>query len=417
MNPAPRPAGPAAVPLTGTDWFLLGIDRSMRRRTGSGCVCHLVVVLERPLARADVGSEWLAWLGSLRLVAMPPFVLPRWEARGDPALVREVEAEGPDDLIPGLVGRMDPLRDACVQLTTARLADGRGALVLSWHHALLDARTAEALVASLGAASAVPALVPATVTPLAERLRMARGARDFVWDVSVGGLASPGGWSRAGVSRHRHMMLSAEEAAVVRRRAEAMGVGLIPSSLHAGAASWAVADLLRRRGVAGDLLVPVPQERRSGAIARVGNGISLLFFRVPVASQGAVEGLAKQALEQVRRMARDRVPLLMSTLLDLCRWLPIWLYLLIVALPTRGRLASFGFSDTGDSLSRLTHVGGAEVVDAFHLPANVHPPGLTFVFSQFRGQLQVCVGWAEGVVAADEVDGLVASLREALLGS
>jgi hypothetical protein len=380
-------------------------------------VCHLVVVLERPLAAADVGSEWLAWLGSLRLVAMPPFVLPRWETLGEPAPVHEVGAAGADDLIPGLVARLDPLRDPCVQLTTARLADGRGALVLSWHHALLDARTAEALVASLGGASEVPALVPAVVTPLAERLRLARGARDFVWDVSVGGLASPGGWSRAGVSRHRHMMLSAEEAAVVRRRAEAMGVGLIPSSLHAGAASWAVSELLRRRGVTGDLLVPVPQDRRSGAVAPVGNGISLLFFRVPAASQGAVEGLAKAALEQVRRMARDRVPLLMSTLLDLCRWLPIWLYLLIVALPTRGRLASFGFSDTGDSLSRLTRVGGAEVVDAFHLPANVHPPGLTFVFSQYRGQLQVCIGWAEGVVAADEVDGLATSLREALLGS
>ena len=214
MNPAPRPAGPRSVPLTGTDWFLLGIDRSMRRRTGSGCVCHLVVVLERPLAAADVGSEWLAWLGSLRLVAMPPFVLPRWEARGEPAAVHEVDAAGADDLIPGLVARLDPLRDPCVQLTTARLADGRGALVLSWHHALLDARTAEALVASLGGASEVPALVPAVVTPLAERLRLARGARDFVWDVSVGALASPGGWSRAGVSRHRHMMLSAEEAAV-----------------------------------------------------------------------------------------------------------------------------------------------------------------------------------------------------------
>ena len=78
---------PARVPLNGADWFLYLMDWRMRRRTGVGCVCHLVAELDADVtadleARLRALPRWL-WLARLRLRALPPLRTPAWEALGE----------------------------------------------------------------------------------------------------------------------------------------------------------------------------------------------------------------------------------------------------------------------------------------------------------------------------------------------
>ena len=82
----------------------------------------------------------------------------------------------------------------------------------------------------------------------------------------------------------------------------------------------------------------------------------------------------------------------------------------------KGGAATFGFSDTGESLGRLTTAFGRRVVAALHLPANLHPPGFTVITSRVRGRLQVTVGWLDGTLTDDEIAAFERALRAELLG-
>lgn len=115
-------------------------------------------------------------------------------------------------------------------------------------------------------------------------------------------------------------------------------------------------------------------------------------------------------------MLRGGMPAAMTTLLDLCCWLPAWLYGPIVRLPTRGRLATLGVSDTGDSLNQLAVLFDRPVVDAWHVPANLYPPGITFVFTRFRGAIDATIRWRAELLDGAEEALLVSELRRELLG-
>ena len=79
-------------------------------------------------------------------------------------------------------------------------------------------------------------------------------------------------------------------------------------------------------------------------------------------------------------------------------------------------MASFFYSDTGDSLQDFDVVFGQPVSSAIHYPPNMYPPGMTFVFSRFQGALQLTFGYMEPDLDAAEVELLLTSVRSVLLG-
>lgn len=419
-------ADPAALPqrvlLNGADWFLYLMDWRMRRRFGSGCVCHLVAELGGDI-RAELPERlralprWM-WMSRLRLRSMPPLRRPAWEAIGEPWSGPDALGDLADEvaLLERLANRLDVEREAPVRVSTARVGD-KPVVVLSWHHALLDARGAEALMAELGGTQRVlRPCVPAPVSTAMQTLWSAKKARDFIYEVSTGHVA----WVDAAATGHTdhflRVRLTGDELAAIDRQAEKVGAAVLRSALHVSAATRAVAGLLTDRGVTtGDLLVPAPQEQRT-ARGDVGNGLSLLFYRVPRTAVPDLAALVAHATQQVRGMLRGGLPAAMTTLLDFCVWLPTWMYGPIVSFPTRGRLATFGVSDTGGSLGQLRTWQGVAVDDAWHVPANLFPPGLTFVFTRFRGTQDIVVRWRADRLTQAEVDTLVGRLRADLLG-
>jgi hypothetical protein len=413
---------PGRVALGGADWFLYVMDLGMRRRTGAGCVCHLVaevaVDVDAVRACARAAPRWM-WMVRLRLRAAPPVVRPCWETSGE-ASDGVVDLGGLADdaaLLAALPSRLDVEVAPAVRLSWARLgAEGRSVVVLTWHHGLLDARAAERLLAEVGGHPAVMPDLPAPAEGLWARIWRAKQARDFIHGVSTGPVAWLHERSSGGAHRFLRLRFGPDDVARIDRRAEQVGAALLRSALHVGAATRAVAAVLQQRGVqTGDLLVPAPQDQRRGR-GPVGNGLSLLFYRVPRDVAADLPALVRHAIEQARGMLRSGMPGAMTTLLDLCCWLPAWMYGPIVRLPTRGRVATLGVSDTGDSLGQLVALFGASVTDAWHVPANLHPPGVTFVFTRFRGSIDAVLRWHSDVLDDGEVALLVEHLKGDLLG-
>ena len=121
-------------------------------------------------------------------------------------------------------------------------------------------------------------------------------------------------------------------------------------------------------------------------------------------------------LGQLKAIVRDGVQPAYAVLMQMCRRLPLRAYFLVVRAPTLGRIATFGFSDTGATLSSIEQFAGVPIARARHFPANIHPPGFTVVSTRYRGRLQICTSYLEGAVTAQEYERYEAHLRADLTG-
>jgi hypothetical protein len=404
---------PSEVPLNGADYLLLAFDRAMTRGTDHGNVCHLVLELDGPLGRDALAEAanvpWLRWLASLRFRPLHRFRPAHWVA-GEPTEVPITQRtlERFSDLPSRFAHSLDLTREAPIGLELVH-AEGRSAVVLRWHHAMFDARGAELALTHLvdGADLDQDVLLgkPTTLAPLTTRLWAAKAARDFIWRRSLGSVSFLGP-SRAPRGAQLHFRrLCFDEAQTARIEARARQVGGLMGRASFGLAVTASAISNARVDLGGDeLLVPVPQDRRKRSAKGpvLGNQLNLLFYRLRRSTLHQPEQVCRDLVEQMREMMRQRLHETYPTLLDFCRLVPLHVLHGIVRLPTRGRMASFGFSDTGESLATLDGIAGVRVRDIAHYPANMHPPGITVVFTRFRGRLSVSVSWLDGCLNADE---------------
>lgn len=415
---------PVSVALTGADYLLLAFDRAMQRGTQHGNVCHLLLQLDSPLSADDLRDHlddhpFVAWLASLRFTPLQWWKPARWVVDNDapPLRIDEHRLDSIEELPSRFIHNLDVEREPLVSFMLVHVGD-RSAIVLRWHHALLDGRGAELLITALSTGLVDRETVTGTemvpTTPLTERMWEAKAARDFVWKQSTGSVAfyAPPRAPKGAQIRVRRLVLDEAQTEEADRRS---GHALMRSAWNLAISAAAVSAA--RPDAKGDyLLVPVPQDRRTrGARGPIlANQLNLLFYRIRRDSLGDIGQAVKALTEQTRSIMRARLHQTYPVLLDLCRYVPLGVLNTIIRVPTWGRMATFGFSDVGDSLSELETLAGRRLVDIVHYPANMHPPGITVVFSRFRGRLSICVATLDGTISESETDIVMAKLRESL---
>lgn len=424
---------PASVPVSGSDWFMLAMDRARRARVGHGNLCHLVIRLDvhvgaRALQAAVDALPLAGWLAALRVERSSPVALPRWStgarARSLPVRAHVISAwDGQPEAL--FADVLDASHEAPVTLDLLEGPDGTSAVVLSWHHALMDARGAELLARMLAGGLAADEVIPwvpprgAEGGTLVDRLMRAKDARDFVFRTSFRPLATLG---RTGKGRprlhHRETVIAGDDLRRFEVALRASGAGFLRSAFVLAAVARAVHAVLVARGQGDrELLVPVPQDQRPrGQLGPVlSNQLGILFYRLAPGDLVDVRGAVRALGDQLKAMLRDGVPDAFGELLSLCRVLPLDLFLPLVLAPTFGRVATFGFSDAGDGLGQLTSFLGHPVRSAVHVPANIEPPGFTVVVSRAKDRLVVSTAWMEGALRSGEWERYEASLRADLL--
>jgi len=83
---------PRHLQLTGGDYFILALDRQMRRAGLPGNVCRLVWRLEGTvdtdrLRQRLATSPLLHWLARVHMMRFLPILSPRWRVTAGPSLV------------------------------------------------------------------------------------------------------------------------------------------------------------------------------------------------------------------------------------------------------------------------------------------------------------------------------------------
>lgn len=441
-----------AIPLTGCDCFHLALDGMMRQSGQGPNVALAVVDLAGPirteaLQRAVDRLSATYPIVDARVRRRFPIGIPFWDvprlarpprlflwheagarvasASGDRVtipqaadLVRERLASGPPD-------------DTNLALDEIARADGATTLVVTWRHALLDAKGGELLVTALDALGRDPMQDPGFTEAAPERLASEREPlRSRLEGIHAVGLRLDAlreppfqslGGPDAGPSApcFRVLTLADGDARIALGRAEEHSGAFAQMAFFLATAARAHHAVFRARNAdPGAYVVTIPvQTQRKGASGPVfQNHLSILFFGLPCADVADLGSLTRSIRGQLAEMMRGRLDQRWADGLRLARRVPSSLLMRMMRRRFRGEIASFFHSFTGSFANDVESLLGTRVVNAYHVPTVSRPPGTGLFVGRHGGRLNVTLSWRRDALSDVEADLLLDSVRSDLVG-
>ena len=439
ITPSPPPR------LNEIDYLMVVKDRSFRREAGRGNACFLSLTLESSLSAAALtklveGQD--AWRSLRRLrLSYRLFGYPRWVVSDSQALPSHLIEEHalPLDAVSEFVALRDINPELEPPLQLCLLQHGtRSTILFGWHHALLDAHRAEALLLALlcepePSQKKLGRRPPAPLS-FGNSLRSAEKARKFILKTSKPPLCTlplplstiplPLRGTRA-APQYTFIRFTEDETLQVSQSIRDHGLELFPSCFLIAATARAFQQVAIEKGQApAALLVPVPHDSRRGhSIERqASNELSIFFFRIEHAALSNLRTAAASLLQQAEYFVKEDLHRGVPLFLGFNRILPPWPYLKLLGSASGGAFASFYFSDIGDSLSKFQSISektlevgaSGKILDAVHFPPLFYPPGICFVASRRNGCLMLTIVSSPDVVSESDLGGLVGGIRREL---
>jgi hypothetical protein len=436
---------PSKLYLAPGDYFMLIQDAWMRRSGMEGNVCRAVLQLDRGLdverlRRRMQESPFMDWLARVHAIRPLPFLPPVWRTVSKPGQIlfehtdKGGEMETPWSP-PKVVTQhsLRPSREPGVAFDVLHHADGTSHLFFSWNHTLLDASGVDFILHHLsveGESKNAPAL------------------KDFINPKQIKGLPISQWWSNAGFAKtswnwleqsgkeplftpappnpravdlknhQRRILFTAEETARIAARCGKIAGGFRRSHFYLAASVQALHHIARQRGNQdGAYLIPAPHDmRRHGAKGPIfSNYLSVLFYRIEAQQAGNIRDTVAELGKQMTNQIREKFPEACMAALNMFKFLTPGAYVKQLGKPTKDKLASLSFSDSGEACPGMTDFCGAKILDVTHLIPCWRNPGVTILFLQFAHRLSFLLSWVDDTLSLAEADALERDLRRTLL--
>ena len=415
----------------------------MRRAGMLGNVCRVALRLEAGLdvnllRERVTASPILDWLARVRITRPLLALSPVWRKAEQPRTfffehpVQEAGGDGPGMLPQVVAGRDLHACEGALALDLVRRKDGTAQFVLSWNHALMDARGAELILRHLsldGAAKGTPTIENLinpeqrgwSLSKWWRKLALARGSLKWLRESGREPLFTllPSPRPADGCRNPcRLLSFSEEETARINERCQRLNAGFRRSHFYLAASLRSLHTVAVRRGnETGAYLIPVPHDmRRRGASGPIfSNHLSILFYRIEPRQAARLSDIISELTRQMMEQIRDRFPESCMAALDMFKPIPLDYYVRHLGQPTRGKFASLCFSDSGETCAGISEMFGARIREVTHWVPTWRPPGLTVLFWSFSGRLRTLLSWVDDCLNPEEVDSLEEGLRSALL--
>ncbi len=435
---------PRQFRLAAGDYFMHGQDLRMRQAGLPGNVCCAVIKLDKGfdpnrLRQRIAESPIMDWLARAKIFRPLPLLLPPlWRATGKPEPIffehqnQNGVAEKPWPLPPVVAQRkLHATKGPGVTFDVIRHTDGTSHLFLSWNHTHLDARGFDLLLNHLNgdpSAKNFPSVqhfvnssqLGWDLAGWWPNVQKAHGSLKWLHESGKEPLFSlvPPGKPRSCNSRHNVIAFTAEETAAIDARCQKFNLGFRRSHFYLAGSIRALHTIAMRRGNNdGAYLIPVPHDtRKRGASGPIfSNHLSILFYRIEPRTANRLGDILGELSAQMSHQIRDKFPECCLAALDMFKPLPLGYYLRHLGKPTRGKIATFCFSDSGETCAGVTELWGGKILDVAHLVTSWRPPGLTLVFLRFNQRLIAHIAWVDDCLTEAEVAGYECDLRAALL--
>ena len=419
-----------------------GQDHRMRQVGLPGNVCHAALRLGKglntELLRQRLASPTLDWLARVRIIRPVPVLPPIWRTASRPRTIlfehstQSASADWPLPLPQMVAAReLHAARGPALAFDLLPQADGTHHLFLSWNHTLLDARGMDLLLSHLNASTETNGAANKNLLNPSQRgwslagwWPNAKKAHGSVKWLNESGreplftLVPEGRRPRSCRNQYRVVSFSREDTARIDERCQRLSAGFRRSHFYLAGSLRAVHALAMRRGNKdGAYLIPVPHDtRRRGAGGPIfSNHLSILFYRIAPQQCGKLSDIVGELGRQMTNQIRDRFPECCMAALEMFKPLPLGFFGRRLGKPTRGKFATFCFSDSGEACAGMTDFLEAPILEVTHLVPTWRPPGLTLVFLSFGGRPSALLSWVDDCLTLAEVEGLERDLRAALL--
>ena len=428
---------------------MLALDHQMRAAGLGGNICRLVLRLEGKLEmetlREALGQcESLNLLADKRIRRRIPFTLPYWFSHGSNGAVgiTEYKADVPRSDGVGICNSLinhalNPFRSTPIAFGLIHYPDNNTDLVLSWHHVLADARGAELLLAQISnpdssivlfdrASSRSDELLQSADTArpgFVRKLMFARRSLFFIDEIHRDPMASFAPVARTRPTNghsYRPIHFSQSETEAIEANCEQQGAGFYRSLFVLAAVIRALHAVRVARGeTQGAYVVPVPQDlRRRGMAGPVlSNHVAFLFYRVEPENLVTTRTLVASLKEQMTEQLRSEFPSAFTAVMGLFRHVPLSLYSRVLLRPSRKKMATLFFSDTGDSLQNVENFLGLPIASLYHLAPVAIPPGVAVISQRFRNRLCIVLSCVTGCLTDREQELFQKTVRAELLGT
>jgi hypothetical protein len=427
------------LPLRGADLVLIAMqslwsDTKVSHNTLMVAECESPIAPERvrqaldqllgfcpwPAARLRRPFPWgkLHWAVGPREVLVPPPVRHRSVTTPE-ELQRELEAE--------LNLAIDPRRDPPIRFLIIDCGPepgrGRGFLVMTWFHPLMDPRGAQNLLARLcdldrdggdgRRGGRPPSFGPEPDhRSLRERGRLARRSVAHMRALMPVPPVSPGtGLTSPGRVRFR-------QEGFVERDPRARGA---PTTREVcwrlALVGKAMAGLWDRRGLpAVSFLVPVSVDLRPKGDSELsfGNRLAFHFARFNPSETADVTGLARALRDQMVDALRDGLIEANRVAMEFLQYRPLSMMLRDLPGTRHRETFSFNCADITNFPPALGSLFGRRVLNAYHAPAVLPRPGIGVFFNRCATRNNLVISWIEGAASEEEVTRIAEVVTEGL---
>ncbi len=299
-------------------------------------------------------------------------------------------------------------------------------LLFFWHHALTDARGGELLVHHIGrlreGAEELEIPVPQNTwrRQLTDSIKMAHRTKKVIFSKSAPSIVRISGVVPQKLVPHpsyTFIEFSSEETQKIDLLSQEVCNGISPMAMYLAATKRAALPFFQVSAEErGKIFIPVPHDmkRFTREKSPLSNQISVLFFSLESTSRFTLKEETSQIIAQLHDSIFSEYHWGMLSFLRFLRWLPSHLLWRTIEQPTKGHPASFYFSDIGSTLSQVSEFLGLELHNAVHYPPVLVPPGLTTVWSRFRGTLRVTICFDQNVLSNESIDTFTQRLKREL---
>jgi len=426
--------------LSGIDWFLCGLDHSLKALTGSGNLFSVALELEGFCDAGPLKENLEKYFAGYPLLVGKPSrcwnLAPYWKIPKNPCISWGFKQHQLDE---GLsfdrtlealslgVNTAFSRDDEHVRVSLFTLRQ-KSYLVFVFDHRLFDARGAEMFIAGLQAhfegkpVTAAQPREPAHLDRWADKFLAGQRVNRFFIKFRQKGRASGFDLPRlvgARRSRFKVLSLSLEETDRVIKNADARAGYLLLMPFALAASIRSTARLFAKQGISRThCLVPVTIDTRSRA--KVGkemffNHASFMFFGFEAGDIKDFSGLIAKASRQFYDMVQSGLSRDIKDAAMLMRIAPLRFLARFLKLSLNEQTASLAFSYNGDGVYAEKEFFGHKVLNLMHLPRVPVPPGLGIFFTRFGGRLNLVVSYLDGLVDDADVAVLAEDIKKELL--
>ena len=183
-------------------------------------------------------------------------------------------------------------------------------------------------------------------------------------------------------------------------------------------AVWVMRRLFSKRNIkSGDYVVPVSIDMRTTDKVQQEvffNHVSLLFFLIRPDEADHFPVLIKSIKQQLYDQVKSELPRNFQEASLLMRILPLPILSNIMRLYLKGQIASFSFSNVGESAYKSSSFMGKKILNILHMPRVPVPPGLGIFFHQSQNKLNAVLSFLEGILSDEEANELIHTLQSRL---